>query len=155
MFALHSIYFMQQVHFVAAVKSAWMWQLQQHHHSGSSSYLQHEESQVKFVTSIKIHLRCFHVPIKEEGCVLQASLHKIQSNTIPSLTTTLCTLLWQHYQLHKNRFMVLYWITLDCIQVCIFLVSSGISFLVFYYLIPNNILNKIEKKSFTKSIKAT
>lgn len=37
-------------------KLAWIWQLQQHHHSGSPSYLQQKESQVKCVTNTKTHL---------------------------------------------------------------------------------------------------
>lgn len=76
------------------VKPAWIRQLQQHHHSGSTSYLQQEESQVKFVTNIKTCVKCFlfQVHITEDS-LLEASLNKIQSlittTTINSSLTTL------------------------------------------------------------------
>lgn len=97
--AWHGIYLMQHAansfhvnhrQGSSSVKSAWIWQLLQHHHSGSASYLQHKESQVRFVTNIKTWLGrfLFQVHIKKD-ISLKASLNTMQ--LVPSLTTTTTT----------------------------------------------------------------
>lgn len=129
-------------HGSSSVKSAWIGQLLQHHHSGSTSYLQHEGSQVRFVTNIKTWLRCFLLQGSHKERQFTGSISKYDS------VSTFTDYNYNNQQYFDKmssftRINLLHGFCVSLHYTVYNVVFSGIFFLVYYYFTANIMLNKI------------